>query len=256
MGITKEKVLKALDELEAGLNKASDDDLDQPEGGDLGNPVKEKLSEKAPKGKDAEVKKSDEEGGEEEAEEAVEPAESEEAEEAPVAKSFEQLPEEVQAKIDVSEFLKSLVDHTGEVIGGLRQVVAKSDLAHESRYLSLTDTINEVQETQGKIGIVLKAICEKIGVIENAPAHAPKAETVSKSEVTAQREFSSGLETEGTEPLFKGLSAQPLEAKSQITEKLCDLVRKGEAKDLDVIGFETSGHLSTEMVDKLKKSFN
>ena len=254
MGITKEKVLKALDELEAGLSKASEDDLDQPEGGDLGNPVKEKLSDKAPKGKAAEVKKSDEEEGGEE--EAVEPAESEEAEEAPVAKSFEQLPEEVQAKIDVSEFLKSLVDHTGEVIGGLRQVVAKSDLAHESRYLSLTDTISEVQETQGKIGIVLKAICEKIGVIENAPAHAPKAETVSKSEVTAQREFSSGLETEGTEPLFKGLSAQPLEAKSQITEKLCDLVRKGEAKDLDVIGFETSGHLSTEMVDKLKKSFN
>jgi len=254
--ITKDQVVKALDSLEANLDdeavtKASEDDLDQPEGADLGNPAKEKMSGKAPAPSSSPkpVKKA-------EAEEAEE-SDEDEAEES--TKSFaEAAPEEIQTKIDVSEFLKSLVDHTGSVIDQLRAAVVKSEANHESRYSGVVETLNEVQQSQAKIGIVLKAVCQKIGIIEASPARPAKAETVAKSTAaTAEREFSSGLGNEGGEEKFaKSLSDNPVVAKSQIANALCDMVRKGEATDLDVIGFESGGFIRPELTAKLKQSLS
>lgn len=265
MLITKEQVMKALDSLESQLGepeavvKSSDTDIDEPEGADLGNPAKEKLSSMAPKG--GKTKKSEKPAAPaEEEDEEEEEGEKEKGEKKnPFAKkSFaEDLPEEIQTKIDVSEFLKSLVDHTGESIDELRSHLVKSDVETEARYGSLAESVVDLAKSQAKIGIVLKAICERIGVIENAPARAPKAETVAKSEgdKPAERKFSSGLE-QNDERVFKSLSDNPIVAKSQIATALCDLVRKGEATDLDVIGFESSGHIAPELVGKLKTALN
>lgn len=258
--VTQEDVLKALASLEVELEgeeviKASEDDLDQPEGADLGNPAKEKMSDevKADKSKKP-VKKSDDEDADDEDEEN----EGEEMMKKEVKKSFtEDMPEEIETKIDVSEFLKSLVQHTGETIDSLSEYVAKSDKAHEKRYDQLADEVAEIQKSQAKIGLVLKAICEQIGVVKSAPARGPKSETVAKSAAVADRKFDSGLEEEkGEEKMFKSLSENPQVAKSQMTEALCDLVKGGFATDIDVITFESNGYVRPELVGKLKEKLN
>lgn len=290
MRVKAEDVLKALDSLQAGFDdevvKASEQDLDQPEGSDLGNPAKEKMSEaaksKMKKAAKKEKEESEEEGDEEmdegedmamskkshaedredeehegEAHEAAESAEEEKKEHAKMKmkakKSFaNELPEEVQTKIEVSEFLKSLVDHNVDGLKKLADYVAKSDAAQEGRYEDLAGVVEGLAKSQAKIGIVLKAMCEKLNIIENSPANSVKSDMVAKSQ-KAERTFSSGLESEkGEEPMFKSISNDPVLAKSQISNALCDLVMKGEATDMDVINFESAGFISPELVNKLK----
>lgn len=268
MKITKNQVEEALSSLEKALAegdivKASEDDLDQPEGGEL-DPAQggEKLSDaaKAKKAKKAMSKgelkiehESDDE--DEEDEEEDEGEEMEKKYKSKAKKSFyEDMPEEIQTKIDVSEFLKSLVSHTGETIDSLSNAVAKSDKRNENRYSELVEAVEDVQKSQAKIGIVLKAICERIGVIESAPARAAKSEMVAKS--GADRQFSSALAEESQEKVFKSLSENPSIAKSQMANALCELVRKGEASDMDVIGFESGGYIRPELVSKLKQVLN
>jgi hypothetical protein len=283
--ITKSDVENALDSLE--LSKASEDDLDQPEGADLGNGAKKKMSDAA-KGKKpaAFMKKEDEEEGEEEeseksmddsdmsmskkskAKKAYEDADHVDEEEThsehkksakamKAKKSFAQdMPDEVQTKIDVSEFLKSLVDHTGSCIDELAGEVSKSENRIAKSHADLSAAVEDVQKSQAKIGIVLKAICQRIGIIENAPARTQKSEAVAKSG-GVDRKFSSGLEGDAeAAPVFKSLSKNPGVAKSQISEALCDMVRKGDATDMDVIGFETNGFIRPDLMPKLTTALN
>jgi len=257
MGVSKDQVLKALDALEIQLEEETvakgdgvgEEQMNNAEGADLGNPAKEKLSDKSKAAKAMEPEEQESEEDDEEGEDMEKMSYGK--------KSFqEEMPEEVQTKIDVSEFLKSLVDHTGNVIDELRNGVAKSEAAHESRYNELNDVIGDVMQSQAKIGVVLKAICERIGVIENAPARPAKADTVAKSGEKVERNFASGLEGEGNEKVFKSLSDNPVVAKSQIANAICDLVKKGEASDLDVIGFESTSFIRPEIATKLKQTLN
>lgn len=266
--ITKEAVAKALDSLESqldqedGVIKASEDDLDQPEGDDMGNPAKEKMSDaaKSKKMKKGDLKIEHEEDDEEDEDEDEDMKKKYKAMgcdkgEMMKKKSFaEELPEEVETKIEVSDFLKSLVGHTGSAIDTLAEYVAKSEEANSERYDELTGAVMEIQKSQAKIGVVLKAICERIGVIEAAPARVAKSQVVVKSE---GRQFVEGVATnpatdDDAKPLFKSLSSNPLVAKSQIGNALCDMVKKGEADPMDVIGFESGGQLRPEIVTKLQ----
>jgi len=261
--VTEDAVLKALASLDAELGedvvKASDDDLDQPEGADLGNPAKDKMSAAA-KSKDSKeddkpaFMKGDEDGEEEDEDEKPNPFEKGKK----MKKSFtEDMPEEIETKIDVSEFLKSLVKHTGETIDSLTEYVVKSDKHHSGRYGELVGQVEEIQKSQAKIGLVLKAICEQIGVVKSAPARSTKSETVAKSAPVAERKFNSGLESEAAEEkMFKSLSEDPRIAKSQMSETLCDLVKSGHATDMDVITFESNGFIRPELVGKLKEKLN
>jgi len=271
MGIKQEDVAKALDELEDRLDKASEDDLDQPEGSDLGsgnsdNKMSDEVSsDKSDKKKNS--KKSLTEGDNEmdkisisKAMEVLEEAGYSLTNGEDTAKSFtESAPEEITAKIEVSDFLRSLVDHTGDSIDSLRDVLLKSHEVQEERYEDLGKSVEEIQQNQAKIGIVLKGICERIGIVENAPAREPKAVTdVNKSEGNgaAPRTFETSGLGQAEEPMFKSLSPNPIIAKSQISTALCDLVKKGEASDMDVIGFEGNGHISMEVATKLKQILN
>lgn len=266
--VTEDAVLKALASLDAELGedvvKASDDDLDQPEGADLGNPAKDKMSAAAKSKDKAEDDKPAFMKGDEDGEEEEESDDDEDKKPNPFAKgkavkkSFtEDMPEEIETKIDVSEFLKSLVKHTGETIDSLTEYVVKSDKHHSGRYGELVGQVNEIQKSQAKIGLVLKAICEQIGVVKSAPARSTKSETVAKSAPIAERKFDSGLENEAPEEkMFKSLSEDPRIAKSQMSETLCDLVKSGHATDMDVITFESNGFIRPELVGKLKEKLN
>ena len=258
--ITKEQVMKALEELE--LKKASEQDLDQPEGGDLGGGMENKMSDAAASGvegkkKKKKVKKSDDNDEDDESEsddEDEDKKKKDKPEEDEMDKSFNNLPEEIEAKIDVSDFLKSLVNHTADSINGISKAVVDSTEELHGRYDSMVDIVEDVQKSQAKIGIVLKALCEKVGIIENAPASKPRADQVAKSEgnvEVADRNFSQA-EGEKEEKTFKSLNTNPQIAKSQISDAMCDLVRKGEATDVDVISFESNNYIRPEVVEKLR----
>jgi len=284
MKISKEQVENALSDLEKSLPggdvlKASEDDLDQPEGSDFDGENtnmkgKKKMSDDAP-GPDKSPKAKKSLSDEEEENEITTKGmkykaskgddmdyddEEEEDMEKTAKKSFaNELPEEIQTKIDVSEFLKSLVNHTAESVDSLREYVAKSDIAHENRYSDVVEAIEEVQKSQAKIGVVLKAVCERIGIIEKSPAREAKAETnLAKSEV-AERPFENPRaegDAKNDKGIFKSLSQNPREARAQVSNALCDLVKSGSATDLDVIGFESGGYIRPELVTKLQETLN
>lgn len=282
--VTDQDVKKALANLGA-ISKASDDDLDQPEGADLGNPEKNKMSDEA-KSKKAqkafgdeddkeEEKKADgdddqekeekafgDEDDKEDEKKADEDEDKKDEDKKPdfdfkSKKSFaKSLPKEVKTKIEVSDFLKSLVDHTGESVDGLRGALAKSHKLTHGRLGELEDAVEAVAKSQQNIGVVLKAICEQIGVISKSAAR-PAKSTTQQVQKSADRSFKSALNEEGDEqPMFKSLSKDPIIAKSQISNVLCDLVKSGAAKDLDVINFETSGHVRPELLPQLQEKFN
>lgn len=250
--VTPEMVNKALASLDAQLGeevvKASDSNLDQPEGADLGNPAKDKMSDEA-KGKSAEksVKKEeseDEEAGEDDGGDVELSMKN-------AKKSFAELPTEVQEQVDVSAFLKSLVEHTGATIDALSEAIVKSEVAHDARLSGLSEQISGIQNSQAKIGLVLKALCEKAGILSSAPARSTKSETVAKSGDVAERKFAQE-ENSGEEKMFKSLSSNPMEAKGQITDALIDMVKSNVCSDMDLINFESTNYLRPEVVAHLK----
>ncbi len=264
--VTPEMVEKALASLDATLgeeivSKASENDLDQPEGADLGNPAKEKMSDEAKAAKakaDAEegIKKGKEEPATEEDESEDEEGE-EDLEMSKKAVKKSELPEEIQTKIDVSEFLKSLVDHTTEAIDTLAESVIKSEEASNTKFEALSNSIVEIQKSQAKIGLVLKALCEQAGILASAPKRVVKSETTLAKSAVAERSFAQEpVENAGEEKMFKSLSDNPMMAKSQITEALIDLVKSNKCTDMDLINFESTSYLRPEVVEHLKMKLN
>jgi hypothetical protein len=163
---------------------------------------------------------------------------------------YDDMPSEVEAKVEVSTFLKSLVDHTAGQINGLRDFVVKSDRAQDARYEDLMDSINGLAKSMGNVGIVLKAVCERIGVIENEPMQ-PKA--VIKSAAIEKTFVAMEGAPEG-EGLYKSLgNKSPVEVRKGISDAMMELVKKGEMKDTDLINFETFGYVTPE-ADKLLRT--
>jgi hypothetical protein len=248
MDITNEQIDKALNSLEnlAKGDQGSNPPLNSAEGDDMGVKRGKPMSDEAKNGKPNHGKSDYSDKGKEKK----------------MKKSYnEELPEGIQETIDVSDFLKSLVDHTGAKMDELNEQVAKSELAQTQMNDDIINKLETVEKSQAMIGVVLKSVCEKLGIIENAPAHAPKSETsVVKSDV-AERNFDSNVntETEGTEepaPLFKSLSKDPAIAKSQVSEAMCELVKSGKCADTDVINFEMNGYISPSIVNELNKTLN
>lgn len=177
------------------------------------------------------------------------------------------LPPEVETKVEVSDFLKSLVDHTADQVNGLRDFVIKSDEASDARTDDILDAIEEIQKSQANTGIVLQAICEKIGVIENAPATVAKSQQPTQQpqqpvqQQPVDRQFAnmqnaSEASNQNATGFYKSLSGkQPHEIKKAISSALCELVRKGELSDTEVINFETYNHVSPEADTKLRSMF-
>lgn len=175
------------------------------------------------------------------------------------------LPSEVETKVEVSEFLKSLVDHTANQINGLRDFAIKSDQAMEARTEEITEQIDGIEKSLSNIGLVLKAVCERIGIIENQPA-VQKSETANAQpqrhvERTFENPTQQSQDTGGAAPagnsIYKSLEGKaPLDVKKSISAGMCELVKKGELVETDVINFETYGYVSTEADTKLRSMFS
>lgn len=167
-------------------------------------------------------------------------------------KSFhDDMPAEVEAKVEVSTFLKSLVDYTGSQIDDLRDALVKGDAAQDARFEDIMESVDGLQKSMGNIGIVLKAVCEKIGILESRPA-APKA--VTSVAQTVEKSFV-GMEADASadDGVYKSLSGKaPIEIRKSISDAMIDLVKKGEMSDTDLINFETFGYVTPEADKKLR----
>jgi hypothetical protein len=236
--ITREDVSKALSKLD--LSKG-----DVAKAGDLG-PTEGAAEENGSLGAPGESMAH--EAGESKGKEAKEKKEGDDDKES--KKSFyDNLPAEVEAKVEVSTFLKSLVDHTAGQINGLRDFVVKSDKAQDARYEDLMDAVNGLAKSMGNVGIVLKAVCERIGVIENEPMK-PKAVTQSAG---IEKAFVAMPANEG-DGMYKSLANKSgVEVRKSISDAMIELVKKGDMSDTDLINFETFGYV-TPAADKLLRT--
>jgi len=222
--LTKDDVQKALGEIDEGLDKSEDKK-------DLNSANGAATEEGSLKSVGEDMNKEGKKKGEVKAKKSVE--------------SFtDDLPEEVETKVEVSSFLKALVDHTADRFDGLRDYVAKSDEAMEVRSEEIQEGVEDVQKSLQNIAIVLKAVCERIGILENEP-ESQKSVTRGND---GERNFHKSVSAEeGSEAVYKSLNGKaPGVQKSMISTAMIDLVQKGRLSDLDVVNFETYGHVSPE----------
>lgn len=165
-----------------------------------------------------------------------------------------------KAKADVS---KSLLDHAvenpavqqgfevAEFLAGWAQVMHKSLQSAEARIADriLTAIARSEAETGevsksmagalASLGEVLAAQQQRIDQIEVGAARAPKSQmTVQKSGVVPS-------------PADGGANGLESMNKSQIAERLLDLVKKSEATPQDVLKFDASGILSPDLARKI-----
>lgn len=277
--VTKEHVEKALEALdgslenvvkgESGVGEMGDGQGAATKPGDLKTPgedmnKKAGVTAGATKKSEAPVAKSDDEDADDEGDDEGDEGDGSEKP-APFQKKsmpadfFDGVPSEVTTKVDVSRFLRSLVDHTADSMDTLRDYVVKSDLANESRVEQVEQSLKAIQKSLGNVGIVLKAVCEKLGVIEAQPARMAKSQSAAGATApvqVAQRDGTNhdpALQSEDQGGMFKSLAGKsPHVAKAMVSEAICDLVKKGEAKDTDVINFETYGVVPPALEPKLR----
>ena len=152
---------------------------------------------------------------------------------------------------------KSFVDHAkeneavrggfevSEFLAGFAQVMHKSLASMESR---ITDRVitalaysaadqgevsKSMAEALANLGEVLAAQAQRLDQVESGPARGSKSATVAKS--------ISGYAADSSEPLNK----------SQVTSALIDLVQKGQATTQDVLKYDATGELSTDLRTKV-----
>lgn len=152
---------------------------------------------------------------------------------------------------------KSFVDHASEnaavrggfevseFLAGFAQVMHKSLASMESR---ITDRVitalahsaadqgevsKSMAEALANLGEVLAAQAQRLDQVESGPARGSKSATVAKS--------ISGYSADSAEPLNK----------SQVTSALVELVQKGQATTQDVLKYDATGELSTDLRAKV-----
>lgn len=152
---------------------------------------------------------------------------------------------------------KSFVDHAteneavrggfevSEFLAGFAQVMHKSLASMESR---ITDRVitalahsaadqgevsKSMAEALANLGEVLAAQAQRLDQVESGPARGSKSATVAKS--------ISGYPADSAEPLNK----------SQVTSALVELVQKGQATTQDVLKYDATGELSTDLRAKV-----
>lgn len=179
---------------------------------------------------------------------------------ADAAEDKEQIKDMVKpGAIKKSDVSKSFTDHAAEhevlskgfevseFLAGFAQVMHKSLTSMEARITDrvLTAVARSAEETGSvqksmaeavaALGEVLAAQAQRIDQVETGPARAAKSATMAKS--GGYRDSAA----EGGEDMNK----------SQITEKLVELVQKGQATAQDVLKFDATGEITPELRRKV-----
>jgi len=145
---------------------------------------------------------------------------------------------DVNAGFEVSEFLsgfvqvmnKSLQSMEARITDRIISAIAKSDADAGEVSKSMAGAL-------ASLGEVLAAHTQRIDQLEAAPARAPKSALIKSGAVPS--------------PVDGGGSEFDSLTKSQVTERLLDLVKKSEATPHDVIKYDSTGFLSPELMRKV-----
>ncbi len=208
-------------------------------------------------GDDVNKAKRDKEEDEEEEERRGPPAEDDEDEMPEFArKSVGEVMQEnetIQKGIEVSDFLSEFANAMALGMVGMEQRITKS----------VTETVlgglQEVYDDQGEfnkslaeavanIGHGMAGLVEFQGEAQEMPAGPPRSQL---------RSVPGGQQQQQPQVLNKGVGGDGLEnmSKSQMLDRMSDLVTKGQMNPLDVIKFESTNELTPQVQDSLAKSF-
>ena len=215
-----------------------------------------------------EMKKADKDADDDKAEKAYGADKDEDKDKMSKAEDSEEHEDEAEDKKMIREMVKpgamkkkdmnkSFVDHASEneavrggfevseFLAGFAQVMHKSLASMESR---ITDRVitalahsaadqgevsKSMAEALANLGEVLAAQAQRLDQVESGPARSPKSANVAKSV--------GGYAAESAEPLNK----------SQVTSALVELVQKGQATAQDVLKYDATGELSTDLRAKV-----
>lgn len=151
----------------------------------------------------------------------------------------------VQQGFEMAEFLtgwaqvmhKSLQSLESRVTDRVLTAIAKSDAARASSEAEQGNVAKSMAGALASLGEVLAVQEQRLNQIEAGAARAPKSQTsISKSGVTPSA--------------YDGGNAETL-TKSQVSERLLDLVKKSEATAQDVLKYDASGELTPELKRKV-----
>lgn len=133
--------------------------------------------------------------------------------------------DEIKKGVEVSDFLEHFVSETGDYMDGLSTKITKSIELNHELLTGLTDVIKS-------FGAEITSLKEQVAAFGDAPATGAKA----------IRKGIQRFEEESVEL-----------TKSQIVDKLGDMIQKGIARTSDMLYFETTGRLRPELAAKMKE---
>lgn len=146
--------------------------------------------------------------------------------------------EEVAKGLEVSSFLQGWAEVQAETISAVETRLAKSIVAASDEQ----NTFNaDLAKSVAQLAEVLSIQAQRIEQIESTPARGPKsAQAVEKS-------FGAGGDVA---PQGETLS------KSQVSDALTEMVQKGELPAVEVVKFESTGMLSSDLDAKVRAHYN
>lgn len=145
--------------------------------------------------------------------------------------------EDVAKGLEVSSFLQGWAEVQAETISAVESRLAKSINAAADEQNNFN---SDLAKSVSQLAEVLSIQAQRIEQLESTPARGPKsAQAVEKS-------FGSG----GVEP-----QGEPL-TKSQVSDALTEMVQKGELPAVEVVKFESTGMLSTDLDARVRAHYN
>ena len=201
----------------------------------------------------------------EEASKAFPPKKDEDVEKAhpDAEEDAKQIKDMVKPSAMKGDVKKSLLDHASEnaavqngfevaeFLAGWAQVMHKSLQSSEARIVSqVTDRVlTAIAKSDAEQGVVSKSMAGALASLGEVLA--AQAQRIDQVEAGAARGAKSALSKSVGAPLDGAPVGIENMSKSQVTEKLLDLVKKSEASAQDVLKYDASGVISPELARKV-----
>lgn len=142
----------------------------------------------------------------------------------------------VQPGFEVSEFLAGFAEVMHKSLQSMEARITDRVLTAIASNAEEQGTVQKsMAEAVASLGEVLTLHAQRLEQVESAPARGPK------TEMTVNKSIAGGGDVHGIESL----------SKSQISERLLDLVEKSQASPSDVLKFDATGTLSPELARKV-----
>jgi hypothetical protein len=167
-----------------------------------------------------------------------------------IVKSFQEN-EDFQKAFEVSDFLREQHDELTKSLSTLADYQERSEQRQHEFNLALARTVSDT-------GKLVKAMSERLGVIERQPVRGPKAVRTKQDQIM-QKSFQDGSESDTGKPpgpqmnrrsILKGLEGMMVKSMGSGDDGLADC---GEDISVAVATFEQTNQISKPMLEEVKQ---